>query len=130
MPGRNKWEKIIAVSFLLILLLIPNLARALIFPSGIIHFVKEFQEDATDPSPAEASDAIHQVRVIKKEAVLRLKPKSDSVILRKLPLGALLDVQEQLDDWLKLSLPPDKDGFVVTGYLHESFTEPSSIIHK
>lgn len=103
---------------------------AFTFPSGINYFAKEFQEKTTAPPLQEISDSEHQIRVIKKDAVLRLKPKDDSVVLRKLPLGALLDVEKQIDDWLKISLPPDEDGFVVTGYLDKSFTEPSSLIHK
>lgn len=72
----------------------------------------------------------NQVRVIKENAVLRIKPKDGSVIIKKLPLGVLLDVEEELDDWLKIKLPPDEDGFVLTGYLHRSFTEKASIIHE
>jgi len=130
MPEENKWSKTVAVLFVSILFSTPTLSMAFNFPSGLVHPTKEFQEKVTGQSPQEASDGNNQVRVIKKDAVLRLKPKGDEVVLRKLPLGALLDVEEQLDDWLKISLPPDEDGFVVTGYLQKSFTEPSSIIHK
>jgi hypothetical protein len=72
----------------------------------------------------------YQVRIIQKNAVLRLKPKPKSVILRILPLGALLTVEEKYGDWLKIKMPPDRDGFIVSGYLHNLFTEDASIIHK
>ena len=71
-----------------------------------------------------------QVRVIKQNAVLRIKPKNGAVIIKKLPLGALLEVEEEIGDWLKITLPPDEDGFVLTGYLHRSLAEKGSIIHE
>jgi hypothetical protein len=112
------------------LLLILNVGTALAFPSDTLHLSKEIREKAVPPASQEANDSFSQVRVIKKGAVLRLKPKEDAVVIGNLPLGALLDVEEQLDDWLRISLPPDKDGFVVTGYLHRSFIEPSTLIHR
>jgi hypothetical protein len=72
----------------------------------------------------------NQVRVIKQNAVLRIKPKNGAVIIKKLPLGVLLEADEEIGDWLKISLPPDEDGFVLTGYLLRSFTEKGSIIHE
>ncbi len=71
-----------------------------------------------------------QVRVIKQNAVLRIKPKNGTVIIKKLPLGALLEVEEEIGDWLKITLPPDEDGFVLTGYLHRSLSEKGSITHE
>jgi hypothetical protein len=130
MIEENKRKKNIIAWLVSILFLMPTLGTALGFTSGTIHFAQEFQEKKVDTPIQEATDSSHQVRVIKNDAVLRLKPKGDAVVLRKLPLGALLDVDEQIDDWFQISLPPDKDGFVVTGYLHKSFTEPSSVIHK
>lgn len=130
MQEENKRKKNVAVWLVSILFLIPTLGMAFNFTSGTVHCAQEFQQKEAGPAPQEASDDSHQVRVIKNDAVLRLKPKDDAVVLRKLPLGVLLDIEEQIDDWLQISLPPDKDGFVVTGYLHKSFTEPSSVIHK
>lgn len=64
-----------------------------------------------------------KIRIIKEDAVLRLKPNSESLIIKKLPLGAVLSVEESIRDWVKIKLPPDKDGVVVTGYIHRSFVE-------
>jgi len=62
-----------------------------------------------------------KIRVIKKDAVLRLKPNNDSLLIKALPLGAILEVEETLGDWVKVKLPPDKDGIVIIGYVHNSF---------
>jgi hypothetical protein len=69
------------------------------------------------------------IRITKKNAMLRIKPDNAGVILKKLPLGALLEVEEEMDEWLKIKLPPDKDGFVLTGFIQRSYTEVSSMIH-
>lgn len=76
------------------------------------------------------STEFDQIRVIKQSAELRIKPKDGAVVIKKLPLGALFDVEEEIGDWLKISLPPDEDDFVLTGYLHRSFTEKASVIHE
>ena len=68
--------------------------------------------------------------MIKQNAQLLVKPKDGAVVIKKLPLGALLDVEAEIGDWLKISLPPDEDDFVLTGYLHRSFTEKASVIHE
>lgn len=64
-----------------------------------------------------------KIRIIKKDAVVRLKPSDESLIIKKLPLGSELDVEETMGEWIKIKLPPDKDGFVITGYIHTSFVE-------
>lgn len=64
-----------------------------------------------------------KVRVIKEGAVLRLKPESESIIINNLPLGAFLDAEETIGEWVKVKLPPDKNGVVVTGYILSSFVE-------
>jgi len=70
------------------------------------------------------------IRIIKKNAVFKVTPSNDGVVIKKLPLGALFEVEEELDEWLKIKLPPDKDGFLLTGFIHKSYTEASSTIHK
>jgi hypothetical protein len=102
-----------------------TLGMTLIFPPEICLFDKTLHQ-----SLQAGSAEFDQVRVIKPNAVLRIKPKNGSPIIKKLPLGALLDVEEELGDWLKIKLPPDEDGFVLTGYLHLPFTEKASVIHE
>jgi hypothetical protein len=62
-----------------------------------------------------------QVRVIKNNAVLRVESSHESLIIQELPLGAILNVKEKIDEWLKIELPPNKDGFVIVGFIHLSF---------
>jgi hypothetical protein len=87
-------------------------------------------DDTLEKALQSDSQEQNQVRVIKNSAVLRIKPKNDAVVIKNLPLGVLLEVNEVLGDWLKITLPPDADGFIITGYLLRSFTEEGSIIHQ
>jgi hypothetical protein len=123
MPTKRK--KIAMGLFLGLLLVNWTLGMTLIMPPEIFFLDKSLVQ-----SLQAASAEYDQVRVIKQNAVLRIKPKNDAAIIKKLPLGALLEVKEELGDWLKITLPPDEDGFVLTGYLHRSLTEKASIIHK
>lgn len=101
------------------------LGMTFIIPPEIFFLDKSLEQTLKAPSTE-----YDQVRIIKQNAVLRIKPKDGTVIIKKLPLGALLEVGEEMGDWLKIILPPDEDDFVLTGYLHRSFTEKASIIHK
>lgn len=119
-------RKKITMGLLLGLLLVNwMLGMTLIIPPEIF-----FLDKTLDQYLQATSAEYDQVRVIKQNAVLRIKPKNGAVIIKKLPLGALLEVEEEIGDWLKISLPPDEDGFVLTGYLHRSLTEKGSIIHE
>ena len=111
--------------FLGLLLVNWALGMTFIIPPEIFFLDKSLKQSLKIPSTE-----YDQVRVIKQNAVLRIKPKDDAVIIKKLPLGALLEVGEEMGDWFKITLPPDEDDFVLTGYLHRSFTEKASIIHK
>ena len=91
---------------------------------------EELEEKESDQLSKELPLEACFIRIIKKNAVLRIKPENAGVIIKKLPLGALLEVEEEMDEWLKIKLPPDKDGFELTGFIQRSYSEASSIIHK
>ena len=100
---------------------------------GMTHIIPPeilFVDKTADQALQDLTEEHYQVRVIKQNAVLRITPKNGAVVIKKMPLGALLDVEDEIGDWLKISLPPDEDGFVLTGYLLRSFTEKGSIIHE
>ncbi len=64
-----------------------------------------------------------KIRIIEKNAVLRLKPNEESVIIKKLPIGAELKSVKTTNDWVMVEMPPDEDGIVIIGYVHNSFVE-------
>ncbi len=64
-----------------------------------------------------------KVRIVDKGAELRLKPDSSSAAIKQLPLGTEFDVIETIGEWIKVKLPPDKDGMVIVGYINRSHVE-------
>lgn len=61
------------------------------------------------------------VRVVKENAVLKLDPDKNSRVIKYLPLGAQLEVAKDLDNWIKVKLPPDKDGIIIVGFIQKFF---------
>ena len=64
-----------------------------------------------------------KARIVKEQAVLRLAPNNDSIEFKQLPLGSEFSVEGTLGDWVKVKMPPDPSGFIITGYVHKSFVE-------
>lgn len=67
-----------------------------------------------------------EIRVIKENAELRLLPDNESLIIKNLPLGSIFTIEEISDEWIKIKLPPNQDGIIVTGYIHQRFIEEST----
>jgi len=70
-----------------------------------------------------SQEAKRQIVIKKENAILRLYPREDSLAIKELPLGAFLEVEEKIGEWFKIVLPLDKDGIVITGYVHQRFIE-------
>ncbi len=63
------------------------------------------------------------VKVITETAFVRLKTSIDSMIIAQVPLGTTFEASEKIEDWYKVALPPDEQGFVVEGYIHSTDVE-------
>jgi hypothetical protein len=74
----------------------------------------------TRPSEKRNSD---KMRIVKSGAVLRIKPDEKSEVIMNLPIGALFDLDERLEDWVKIRIVKNQDGFTIIGYVHVSFIE-------
>ena len=61
-----------------------------------------------------------KIRVIIKKANIRLKPDQKSQIIDQVPAGVVLQSKGKTEDWYQVDLPPDKDGIVISGYIHKS----------
>jgi opacity protein-like surface antigen len=56
-------------------------------------------------------------------ANIRLKPSIQSAIIGKAKIGQILQVIRKEGDWYFVNLPPDKNGFFVSGYIHQSIVK-------
>lgn len=64
-----------------------------------------------------------KVRIINENVVLRLKPNRESIEIKSLQLGAVFELAGAAGEWIKLKLPPDKEGLIITGYIHKDEAE-------
>jgi hypothetical protein len=64
-----------------------------------------------------------KIRVIVESGNIRLKPSLDSTVIKSVPIGSELMVQAKKAEWFLVKLPPDQNGFEITGYVHESVVE-------
>ncbi len=64
-----------------------------------------------------------KIRVIVETGNIRLKPSLDSTVIKSVPIGSELMVQAKEGEWFLVTLPPDQNGFEITGYVHESIVE-------
>ncbi len=60
-----------------------------------------------------------KLRVITSDAPLRLEPKAGSTVVSKVKIGAVLTAETRSGEWYRVNLPPDKDGYVISGYMHQ-----------
>jgi len=56
-------------------------------------------------------------------ANIRLKPSIQSTIIGKAKIGQILQVLRKEGDWYFVNLPLNKNGYVVSGYIHQSIVK-------
>jgi hypothetical protein len=67
--------------------------------------------------PVEAGDV--KIRVVNPDAPLRLEAKVTSPVVSRIPLGSVLTAETKSGEWYRVNLPPDKSGYVISGYIHQ-----------
>ncbi|MCK4836366.1 MAG: hypothetical protein KAT17_07005 [Candidatus Aminicenantes bacterium] len=63
-----------------------------------------------------------ETRVVKENAVLRLRPEDDSQIIKKLPIESVVDVEYVNDGWVKIKYD-FKNEIIIYGYIKRHFLE-------
>ncbi|MFQ6118578.1 MAG: hypothetical protein ACE5KE_01685 [Methanosarcinales archaeon] len=65
-------------------------------------------------------EPIYKLKVIKEKANVRLSPDINSYIVAKVPYGAIFDIEEEIDEWYKISFEWGDQGILITGYIHKN----------
>lgn len=73
--------------------------------------------------PQELAPVKYKVRVVNNNTELKLKPADESLVIMKLPLGSTFDAIDEVGSFIKIKLPPDKNGIIITGYVLSDFVE-------
>jgi len=66
------------------------------------------------------AQAQNRVQVIVARANVRLSPDLNSQVIEQIPMGAVLEYTQVEGEWYLVNLPPNAQGFVITGYIHQS----------
>jgi opacity protein-like surface antigen len=80
-----------------------------------------------------ASAANVKVVIKVKAANVRLRPALESSVIGRALLGQIFEVQKKIAGWYLVQLPPDPNGSVLSGYLHNSVVkelEDQAIVPK
>jgi outer membrane protein W len=64
-----------------------------------------------------------RLRVITADATIRLEPGSESTVVSEVKLGAVLTSESKAGEWYRVDLPADEDGYVISGFIHQSQVE-------
>jgi len=63
-----------------------------------------------------------KVRIVKSGAELKSNSSLDSETIMDLPVGAEFEIDRRIsEDWIKIKLPPNKVGIVISGYVQIKF---------
>lgn len=61
-----------------------------------------------------------KVQVTVRVANIRLKPSLDSPVIGKATKGQVFKVIRRISDWYSIELPPDPEGMLLSGFIHQS----------
>ncbi|MBM3285103.1 MAG: SH3 domain-containing protein, partial [Candidatus Aminicenantes bacterium] len=64
-----------------------------------------------------------KIKVIVRSANIRLKPSLDSPVIGKGLSGQVFTVIKKIGEWYSINLPPDKEGIVLSGFVHQSVVQ-------
>ncbi len=64
-----------------------------------------------------------KIRVIAESAVILDSPSIDSEVLQKVPIGVILEADAQRGEWYQVTLPPNQEGKIRSGFIKSSFVE-------
>ncbi len=65
-------------------------------------------------------DTPKKIQVILESANIRLEPKFESEIVHQMESGLTLLAVGKIGEWFRVNLPPDEDGIVISGFIHET----------
>ncbi|MBN1271659.1 MAG: hypothetical protein JXB26_05255 [Candidatus Aminicenantes bacterium] len=103
-----------------------DLAREEFFQQPRQREIYQEQVEEQQPVVEEQEQPIQEMLEIKvsvANAVVRLKPDPESLVISEVSPGAVLKSIGKKGEWYSVELPEDENGFVVTGYIHQDSVE-------
>jgi len=89
----------------------------------IPEIIEEEKEEPTEKTEAILFESTKKIQVILEKANIRVEPDFKSEIIRQVQLGIGLQSIAKLGEWYLVNLPPDEEGIIISGYIHQSFVQ-------
>jgi len=99
----------------------------------VMHEVPEVKEEETE-EPAEQIKELEvieevlfespkKIQVLLEKTNIRAEPNFISEIIHQVQLGISLQAVGKAGEWYLVNLPPDDEGIIISGYIHQSFVQ-------
>jgi TonB family protein len=72
--------------------------------------------------PLLSQQAKPKIKLIKKDVEVRISPEAAAEVLKTLPLGTVIEIEETIGDWLRITITTDI-GINIAGYVRRGDTE-------
>jgi hypothetical protein len=98
----------------------------------VMHEVPEIEEEAAEPAEQiEKLEVIEEVlfespkkiQVLLEKTNIRAEPNFISEVIHQVQLGISLQAVGKAGEWYLVNLPPDEEGLIISGYIHQSFVQ-------
>ncbi|MBA7692268.1 hypothetical protein ES703_100831 [subsurface metagenome] len=64
-----------------------------------------------------------KIQVILEKTNIRAEPDFISEVIHQVQLGISLQAVGKAGEWYLVNLPPDEEGIIISGYIHQSFVQ-------
>jgi len=81
---------------------------------------ESLEEHKEQPTEENLKEVLTKITIKVRKANIRLMPSLKSAVIHQLPFGVELKPLAKSDDWYRVNLPPNTDGFILSGYIHNS----------
>lgn len=89
----------------------------------IPEIIEEEKEEPTEKTEEILFESPKKIQVILEKVNIRVEPDFKSEIIRQVQLGIGLQSIAKLGEWYLVNLPPDEEGIIISGYIHQSFVQ-------
>jgi opacity protein-like surface antigen len=81
------------------------------------------KQEAMGDNKSGMPQVLTKVSIKARMANIRLMPSLKSTVINQVPSGVELETLAKTGNWYRVNLPPNEDGFVLSGYVHHSIVE-------
>ena len=78
------------------------------------------ESDVPEKKEEDPPQVLTKVSIKVQKANIRLMPSLQSTVIHQVPSGVELRALAKTGKWFRVNLPPNEDGFVLSGYIHHS----------